>query len=175
MALPILLLAAQASGMIVDYFGTRNQIRMGRMGRSVEEAGINASIEMTRAESEEASVAAMQNLRQTLASQAAIFAARGTRAGVGSALTISEGSVGEFNQDEKARRMNLLAREAQLRAGNVLSGLHQLTSETQLGQSMTKRWFDKIPTDPTVFKAFGKKIGDDFKSTFGFGMTPVGS
>src|SRR5690348_6584482 len=130
------LLAMQAAGMVVDYFGTQRQIGMGRMGAQMEQEGIESNIQMTRLESEDASLNAMRQLRENLGSQAAIFAARGVRGNTGSALSLTTQSISNFNADERTRRMNLLGKEAQLRASKVLSGLHQLTSETQLGQSM---------------------------------------
>lgn len=146
-----LLMAAQAAGMITDYIGTRQQIMWGRMGQKLEQASITANIAMTKLQAEQQSLAAMQDLRQTLASQNAIFAARGTRAGVGTTLAIANKSVGNFNADERMRRMNLLSREAELRASGALSGLHQLASESQLGQALGKRLFNQLP---------GSSIGD---------------
>jgi len=110
----------------------------------------------------------MQQLRQNLGTQAAIFAARGTRAGVGSAASIVSNSVSNFNADERTRRMNLLGKEAHLRAQGVLSGLHQLTSETQMGQAFRQRTLDRIPTDP---KAWGQ-ISKGMSSQGGYGFKP---
>jgi uncharacterized protein YutE (UPF0331/DUF86 family) len=80
-----LLLAMQASGMIIDWLGTRNQQMYADMGAKLQQAGIESEIEQNRLQTENDSLQEMKNLRQTLGTQAAIFAARGTRAGVGSA------------------------------------------------------------------------------------------
>lgn len=162
------LLAMQAAGMIVDYIGQRGQIEMGRMGQKLEEAGIDANLSQTRLESADASLQAMKKLRQNLGSQAVLMAARGNSM-AGSGAIIGNESIGNFQSDERTRRMNLLNKEAGLRAGKVLSGLHQLTSETQLGQSLTKRFFDKLPTDPEVWKKTGSAVKK------GFGFTEIGS
>lgn len=139
------LLAMQAAGMVIDWYGNSQQKQIGRMGTQIEQAGIENQIQMTRLESEEASLAAMKNLRKTLGSQAAVLAARGTRGGVGSALTLSNESVTNFNSDERMRRMNLLSKETNLRAQNFMVGLHQMTAESQMGQALRQRFFDKLP------------------------------
>lgn len=159
------LLAMQAAGMVMDWQATQNQIKLGRIGAQVEQAGINANIQMTRAQAEDASLQAMRNLRQTIGSQIAIQAARGTRTDAGSAVMVNNENLTKFNEDERARRMNLLSREAELRAQGVLSGLHQLTSETELGQKLMQRNIQNFPAS----SIFGGK--SDSKSDSGsFGM-----
>lgn len=154
------LLAMQAGGMIIDWIGNKNQVETGRMGTQLQQAGIDANLEMTRLSASQDSLDAMKQLRQNLGSQAVMYAARGTRGNPLSTLN----SVSNFNSDERTRRMNLLGREAQLRAGKVLTGLHQLTSETQLGQSMTSRFLKNLPSNPKSWSAIGK----------GFGLTEIG-
>lgn len=158
------LLAMQAAGMVVDYIGTRGQIEQGRMGAKLEQAGIEANLQLTRLQSADESVNAMKELRQNLGTQAVMFASRGTRGNPISAVT----SVGNFQADERTRRMNLLGKEANLRAGKILSGLHQLTSETQLGQSMTNRFLQNIPSNPEVWNKAGASVGK------AFGLTELG-
>lgn len=167
-----LLLAMQAAGMITDYFGMQEQKRIGRLGYSIENAGIAANISLSKAQAEEASLASMQNLRQTLGSQIAMQAARGTSTSAGSSVSIFNDSISNFNSDKQARRMNLLAREANLRAQGVLSGLHQLTSETQMGQSLRKRFFENVSSNPSVYKQ-GFSGTSSTASGGNFGMTPV--
>ncbi len=155
-----LLLAMQASGMIMDWSANQNQIRLGRMGTQLEQAGINANIELTRAQAEDQSLESMKSLRQNLGSQIAISAARGVQSGAGSTASIFNESISNYNSDAQARRMNLLSREASLRAQGVLSGLHQLQSETQLGQSMTNRWLQNIPISSALGKMGATKSPD---------------
>lgn len=167
-----LLLAMQAAGMVVDYYGTQRQKEIGRMGQKVEQAGIETNIAMTRAEAEDASLRSMENLRQTIGSQAAIMAARGTQAGSGSALAVRNESVKAYQDDERTRRMNLLAKEATLRAGGVLSGLHQYASETRLGQAMTKRFMENIPMSSFI-KPSATNTSGSTNSREGFGFKSV--
>ena len=139
------LIAMQAAGMVVDWYGTQQQKEIGRMGTKIEQAGIESAINANKLEAEDASLQAMKDLRKTLGSQAAIMAARGTASGVGSALALSTESVSTFNSDERTRKINSLSKEANLRAQSLMSGLHQLTYETQLGQALRQRFFDKLP------------------------------
>ena len=107
--------------MITDYFGTKNQDQLMKMGMKVQQAGIEANIYQTRLESQDASLQAMKQLRQTMGTQIAVMAARGTSTAGGSAVSLLNESVGNFNSDEKIRRLNLLGKENQLRAGKAMS------------------------------------------------------
>lgn len=161
--LPVVLLAMQASGMIIDYMGKKQQIELSRMGNKIEQAGINRDIQMSRLEAEEGSLEAMRNLRKNLGTQAAMLAARGTRSGAGTAALFGNQSVANFNANEKMRELNQLGKEANLRAGGLLSNLHQQTSEKKIWGEFKKSVFDKIPTDPAAYKNFGSKGGFGFK------------
>lgn len=166
------LLAMQAAGMVTDYFAMQQEKAMGRMGENLTQAAIDSNIAMARAQTEDESAMAMQRLRQTIGSQIAIRAARGQSSGAGSALTSMKESEGAFNQDERARRMNLLQSENELRAKGVLSGLHQLKSETELGRKVSQDFFKMIPTSPTALKQIGTNLSDEFsqfKNMFSMG------
>jgi hypothetical protein len=157
MALPYLgfLLAMQAAGTVIDWQQTKSKQKLIKKGRDLEKAAIESNMEAAKLESGQASLEEMKDLRQNLGSQIAMQAARGTASGVGSALSLQQKSVGTFNQDERTRRLNLLSKEANLRAQNVLSGLHTLQSETQLGQNLTKRIFETLPVSQ-IGKEFGR-------------------
>lgn len=165
------LLAMQAAGMVVDYVGTQSQIKQGRKGLELDNAALDLNLTQVQLESEESSLDSMKRLRQNLGTQAAILAARGTRSSGGNAVGLLSESLNNYNSDQRVRRMNLLGKEAGLRANKILSGMHQLTSETQLGQSLTKRFFNTIPTSPTAWKSLGQSLGGSSKPG-GFGLTP---
>lgn len=162
-----LLLAMQAAGMIVDYWGMKEQQRYSRMGMQIEQAGMEANIYSTRAETEDASLQAMQELRKNLGSQIAVFAARGTSTAAGSAVSIFNESIGNFNTDERMRRMNQLARENQIKAGGVISSLNYQANKSQRWQGFVQRTIQRFPTSPQ-----GYGFGQGSKSSFG--LTPVG-
>lgn len=166
------LLAMQAAGMVTDYYAMQQEKAMGRMGEALTNAAINSNIAMLRAQAEDESAMSMQNLRQTVGSQIALQASRGAASGAGSSLTAMKESEGKFGQDEKSRRMNLLQSENELRAKGVLSGLHQLKSETQLGRKLSSDILNKFPTDPRAYRQMGKNMSSDiaqFKSMFNMG------
>lgn len=166
-----ILLGMQAAGMIMDWFGMRQQMEYGRMGTQIQQAGINANIAMTRAQSEQASADAMVNLRKTMGSQAAIMAARGTRSGVGSALGIMNDSIGAFNKDERIRKLNQTARENELKANLALSSLHQSTFESQLASQFRNRILDSLPIS-SLFSSKGPTPSS--RPGGNYGMTDIG-
>jgi hypothetical protein len=165
------LLALQASGMVVDWLGNQEQIRMGKIGNDLEQAGINANIETSRLNSEEESLESMKQLRQNLGTQAAMLAARGTRAGAGTAALFGNESVGNFNADQRMRKMNEMGRENQLRAQGLMSGLHEQANESQLNTQFFKDIINKIPTSPDAWSNI--KSGFSAKNGYGFGLTPT--
>jgi len=167
-----LLLAMQAAGMVTDYYAVQQEKAMGKMGEGLTQAAINSNMAMLRAQTEDDSAMAMQNLRQTIGSKIAMNAARGVSSGAGSSLTSMKEDESAFGQDEKARRMNLLQSENELRAKGVLSGLHQLKSETELGRKVSQDFFKMIPTSPSAYSEIGKGLTSDFsqfKSMFNMG------
>lgn len=159
-----LLLAMQAAGMIVDYMGTRNQADMMNMGMKLQQAGIEANIQQTKLETEDASVQAMKHLRQTLGSQIAIFAARGTATFGGSAVSLLNESVSNFNSDERVRRLNAMGKENQLRAGSAISRLQNSSDTAKLWQSFASRTINRFPSSLS-----GSTGGNQ-----GFGLTSGG-
>ena len=160
------LLAFQAAGMVIDYRNTRSQQKLIHQGRQLEQASIETNLEAVRLESSQASLAEMKELRQNLGTQIAMQAARGNAPGAGSSITMQAAAVGAFNTDERTRRMNLLAKEANLRASKILSGLHSLQSETQLGQALTSRFIKSVP----VSAAFDKFGETELGKSWGFGL-----
>src|SRR5271165_512932 len=145
------LLALQAAGMVFDFFGKQNQIAMSKLGAQVEQAGIDANIQTSRLQAEDASLQSMRQLRKNLGTQAAILAARGTRPGTQNSVLAMNESVGNFNADERMRKINQLGNEAQLKAGKVLSTLHEKTFENNTWGEFRNRAFSKLPTSPAAW------------------------
>lgn len=165
-----LLLAMQAAGMIVDWLGTQNQQRLADMGAKIQQAGIAANIEQTRLETEDASLQALKNLRQALGSQAAVFAARGTKSGAGSALSFMEGSIANFSADERTRRINLLGNINALKAGGVISKLNQSGYNSKLWQGFAQRTINRFGSAEFGGGGGGSGIGaSKFAGASGYG------
>jgi len=162
-----LLLAMQAAGMVVDYLGAKNEADMMNMGMKVQQAGIEANLEQSRLETADASLNAMKELRQTMGSQIAIMAARGTSTGAGSAVSILNESLGNFNADERIRRLNQLGRENQLRAGKAISRLQNSSDVTKLWQGFASRTLNKFPTSLSGWQQGASSASE------GFGLTSI--
>lgn len=165
-----ILLGMQAAGMIVDYAQTRRQQELIKAGREIEQAQYEANLEALRAQYGQESLVAMQQLRQNIGTQIAVQAARGTSSAAGTALNLRTASQSAFEQDERTRRMNLLAKEADLRASNALTGLHATASETQLGQAMTGRFLNMIPLSNLMNTGIA---GGKGKKSGGFGLGEI--
>jgi hypothetical protein len=159
------MLAMQAAGVVTDWLGRRQQMDFAQKGAELEQRMINENIQISRIQSSEASLQAMKQLRQNLGTQAAMFAARGIRAGAGTAALITNESVGNFNADERMRKINQLNTESRLRVGLETSKLHQKAFEANQRNEFFTSVFNKIPTNPAAYKSFGE----------GFGLTKVGS
>lgn len=171
-----LLLAMQAAGMIVDYFGTKQQAAMNEQGAKLQQAGIEANIYQTRLETEDASLQAMQKLRQNMGTQIATMAARGTKAGAGSSLSLLEEGVGNFFSDERVRRLNQMGREGQLRAGKVMSMLQNQSENSKLWQGFAQRTINRFPTSAAGWSGGASAFSGSSASGSGsFGMTNIGS
>lgn len=163
--MPYFLLAMQAAGMITDFFGTQYQTNLMNMGMKIQQAGLEANLYQTKLETENASVQAMIKLRQTLGTQIAMMAARGTSTSAGSAVSLLTESIGNFNADEKIRRLNLLGRENQLRGNSLISSLQNSSDTAKLWQSFASRTFNRFPSS---FPG-GQRSGNE-----GFGLSSIG-
>lgn len=169
------LLGMQAAGMVVDYLGTQDQIRMSKIGSKLEQASISSNLQMTRLQAENATVQSMQNLRSALGSQIAMQAARGTAINAGSALTLFNQNFSNFNSDAQARRINLLAKENEFRAQSLMSSLHQTATKMGLQQEFFQRSINRIPGSSLFGGQGGSKtsIAKNGANGGSYGMTPV--
>lgn len=154
-----LLLAMQAAGMITDYIGNKNQASMMKYGMQLQQAGIETNIEQLRLETEQSSLQSLRELRQNLGSQIAAFAARGTSTGAGSALGILNQSQSNFNADERVRRLNLLGKENQLRAGTAMSRLQYGSDVSKMWQGFASRSVNRFPSSVSGWEQLFKSAG----------------
>lgn len=140
------LIALQAAGSIMSWEDTKKRIDMMRQGNAVDNAATQRNIEAIGAQAAEESYQEMNQLQKNLSTQLAVQAARGTGGG-GSAASLAATSVRSASRDESKRRMNLLAKQADLRAGKALSGLELLDSETKLAQEHNNQLFKMFTAD----------------------------
>lgn len=160
-----LLLAMQAAGMVVDYMGAKQQADYQKMGLKLQQAGLESNLYQTRAQAEDASLQAMVELRKNLGSQIAVNAARGTSTGAGSALSLFEESIGNFNTDERMRRINQLGRENELRAGGTIATLNNQSESSKLWSSFASRSLSRFPSTMQGWQSLGKQAGSSFGLT----------
>lgn len=170
-------LAMMAAGAIYSVNEAKGQKKLIKMGRDLEQAQFETNLEAARVEAAQGSLDELQQLRQNIGQQIVNNAAKGVSSAAGSAQGLIQNSEHIFGEDEKARRMNLLTKENQLRAGNVLSGLHTLQSETKLGQSLTNQIFNNLPISGLADQfGINKKIkGAVGAVKAGFGLETIGS
>ena len=178
MAMDGFLFAMQAAGLVVSKRQMKMKQEYINMGKDLQQAQYEANLEAIRLQSSEASLNEMVDLRKNIGTQIANNAAKGNRGG-SSYGAINE-SVHNFDEDERIRRLNLMANESELMANNVLSSLHILESETQLGQAMTKQVLNTIPigsllssaAKPKKKSASAKTMANPFgqESTFNWGL-----
>ena len=140
------LLSMQAAGAIVSMWSAHSADKQIRQGRAMEQAGIEMNMAANNYEFQEASLSSMQQLRQNLGTQAVMQAARGNAAGTQTSVAGVEKSISAAKGDVEAKRMRMLAKEAELRASNILSGLHTLKSETELGRRLGSDMFEVAST-----------------------------
>lgn len=139
-------ISLQAAGAIVSWEDSKKRMDMMRAGNEVDNAATQRNIEALGVQAASDSYDEMRQLQQNLSTQLAVQAARGTGGG-GSAAALAADSVRSVAKDESKRRMNLLAKQTDLRAGKALSGLELLSSETKLGQAHNKSIFDMAVAD----------------------------
>lgn len=154
-----LLVAMQAAGMVIDWFGSEDQAEKAEEAAELQRIGIEANIRQNRLETEDSSLQALKNLRKNLGSQAALFAARGTRQGAGSAMTFMSESISNFNSDERVRRINAFNTEVALMSGINISHLNQQANNSQIWQGFAQRSLNRIPTNPKTWDYLGKSFG----------------
>lgn len=148
------LLSMQAAGLVTSIFSAHSQEKYIKIGRKLEQEQFTTNLQALRLQSAESSLDEMKKLRQNIGSQIAITAARSGKTNA-SAWGITE-SVKNFESDERKRRLNLLAQESNLRANEVLSGMHTLQSETQLGRSIASTALNMIPVSSLLSSAMNK-------------------
>jgi hypothetical protein len=165
-----LLLAMQASGMVIDWFGTKSQQQMGNMGLKIQQAGIEANIYQTRVETEDASLRAMQDLRKNMGTQIAVMSARGSAMVGGSSAALFNESISNFNTDERMRRMNQLGRENELKAGGSIAKLNNQAQQSKLWSGFASRSLNTFGTTYNYWD-YMKTGGKAQKSPYS--LTPI--
>lgn len=97
--------AAQIFGYAGNLFSAATQASALKAGTKIDQAAIGVRLKQETLQLSQQSVEASKNLESILASQRALFAARGQNAGQGTAKALSNKSIQAFNQEESNRAL----------------------------------------------------------------------
>lgn len=124
MSLAYILLAAQAAGYATSIYGEKQQERYTRIGDKLDRQERGLQMQQEVLASSEQSLYSLERLREVMASQRALAAARGVQAGQGSNLAMSQQSQRLQAADERARQLSLSFRKHQMESYNRLYSLN---------------------------------------------------
>jgi hypothetical protein len=124
MSLVYMLLAAQAAGYATSLYGKKQQERYTRMGEELDRQERQLAMEQESLASSEQGLYSSEKLRDVMASNRALNAARGVQSGQGSNLALSERNIRTHNADERARQLSMSFRKHQMDSYNRLYSLN---------------------------------------------------
>lgn len=153
------MLAAQAAGMAIDYYGRSKSNAMSKRGAEMQKQAIERAIQYSRIQTEQESLNSMVALRKNLGTQAVMLAARGVRSNAGTAALFGNESQAAFNVDERMRRLNQLANESKLRAGIDITNMNQKAFENENWNAFSRNIINKIPTNPEAYSSLSESFG----------------
>jgi len=125
MSLDMMLLAAQAGGYASSLYARKQQERIARKGDEMDRQQLQLQLQQEQLASTEQSFYNTEKLRDVMATQRALFAARGQQAGQGSNFMIGQASQRAYNAEESARQLSMSFRKHQLESKQRLIGLNR--------------------------------------------------
>jgi hypothetical protein len=152
--LPYMLMASQAAGIGMNMYAQRRAEKMTRLGEKLDLMGLQNQLQTgamqfetaqlqldTRMKEEQLAFTQQalfdtERLREVMATQRALFSARGQMPGVGSAGAISNKSVNAFNADERARDLSQLFAKNRLNNQKSLLKLQKSAFDTDIRSKM---------------------------------------
>jgi hypothetical protein len=118
-----ILLAAQAAGLVANILQTKRENKIDRQGLQIQQRDLDLRMQQEQLASSQESLYNMARLRDTMASQRAIFAARGQSSAQGSNFFIGQNSISSFNEDEQARKLSLNFRQHYINVNKTLASM----------------------------------------------------
>ena len=131
MSFNFLLLGAQAAGIGLNMYQRRKEQRYQNMGADIEIQDLGLQLQKEQLASSEEAVANMERLRDTLATQRAIYAARGQKVGQGSPVSLMQGQIRAQSYDERARQLSMGFRKYELESKQRLIGLNKTARKSE--------------------------------------------
>jgi hypothetical protein len=160
MSLPIILLAAQAAGIAMDLYGTKQAAKSMKTGYALDAANAERNIEQLRLQGTEDALFGLDQLRRNLSTQRAISGARGQMSGMGSARAAGMASERAFTADERARELSLRFKTFDIRSDLASGKLANKAQSRQLSQGFMNRAFQQMSSNQfaTGVETLSKKL-----------------
>jgi len=102
-------------------------------GAAIDQQMLDLQMQQSRLASRQRSLSNIENLREVLSSQRALFAARGQSIGQGPAVYAAQKSINQFGREETARRINQKYGELAIKGHKALTELNRGYSQEQIG------------------------------------------
>ncbi len=144
MALQYLLLAAQVGGFGMEAYGRRKAYKEQKKGLELERAQIGLRLKQEQLASEEQSALALENVREVMSSQQALFASQRRVPGIGSTAAISAKTATNFSKEERARSLTMQFREQYLKSQQQSKTMQINSSKKQYKADLLGSAFGKI-------------------------------
>lgn len=155
MSLPFILLAAQAAGFGGSLYAGRQQNKFNKMQYELNTQEMGLRLNQERLQSTEATLFNTERLRETLASQRAIFATKGQLSGQGSAHFTGEKSVRAFTADERAKALSQGFREHSMKHKTSLLKVKMLGQKAQRRNNQLLQGMDMFSFNSPFMGGFG--------------------
>ena len=160
MSLPIILLAAQAAGIAIDLYGSKQASQNLKRGYELDAATAEKNIEQLRLQATEESLFGLDQLRRNISTQRAIAGARGQVSTAGSARAGTMASERAFGADERARELSLRFKTFDIKQDVAAGRIANTAQRKQLNQGFMNRAFQTVGTNSFMegFDSLSKKL-----------------
>jgi hypothetical protein len=157
MSIELLLLGAQAAGFGLNLFQNRKKEQFSNYGADIEHDELSLQMEKEQLSSTEDAYANQERLREVMASQRALFAARGQKVGQGTAVSFAQREIRTHSYDERARQVSMSYRKHQLESQQRLI---KLNKHAKKSQRQTKDFMSGLNLlNFNNLSGFGSKLG----------------
>lgn len=153
-----IMMGAQAAGMIGDIWANSKSSGIAKRGQQLEEQQLDLRLEQERVASQEQTLASLDMLAETLATQRAMMAVRGGSPGAGSNLAISQKAIATTAKDEVARDLSMGFLAQQRKAQMSVGKLAGFGKQAKAGAEMFSRGFNQLPLAQAA-ASFGGMLG----------------
>lgn len=155
-------MGAEAAGSIAGQWAQSKALKGVKATAELEQAQLGLRLKQETIASEQQSIANLHALDEILATQRAMFAARGQMPGIGSAGAIASKSVSNYRKDEQARGLSMGFLKSQrqyettmskmrYQSAKIAGGMKNIqrgmnTMKSMANQADSAGWFGKKPT-----------------------------